>query len=132
VRQKVNRKLKLNKIEHHLLSMQGNESEPLFILYADTIRDYKGATLDIVLESLIKLNTLGYSECIIKEEEDEKGKWRICNNLTIGDLKKRFKGQSEEEKVNYPSHTNEYYFQITDKGRKEEAKKIYDTYYSQK
>jgi hypothetical protein len=109
--------------------MQSNDSEPLFILYADTIRNYEGATLDLVLESLIKLINLGFSECLIKEEEDEKGKWQICSKLTIEDLMKRFEGQSEGEKIKYPSHTNEYYFQITDKGRKEEAKKIYDPYY---
>jgi hypothetical protein len=125
----VKKKIKLNKIEHHLLAMQGNESEPLFVLLADTIRDIKGATLDLVLESLIKLINLGFSECIIKEDEDEKGRWKACNNLTIDDLMKRFEGQSEEEKLKYPKHTNEYYFRITDKGRKEESNKAYDSYY---
>jgi hypothetical protein len=115
----------LNHLEHNLLSMQVDDIEPLFILYADTIRDVKGATLDTILQALTKLMNLGYTQCTRNEE----GTWHPCNNLTFEDLKNRFEGQSEEEKKQYPMHVNEYYFQITDKGREEEAKTIYDAYY---
>ena len=116
----------LNRLEHNLLSMQVNDIEPLFTLYSDTSRDVKGATLNLVLQALIKLINLGYSQCIRNNEE---GTWYPCNNVTLGDLKKRFEGQSEEEKKQYPMHVNEYYFQLTDQGRIEEAKDIYDSYY---
>ena len=96
-----------------------------YTLYAGTIRDVEGATLDLVLQALIKLVSLGYTQCIRNEE----GTWVPCNNVTFEDLKNRFEGQSEEEKKQYPMHVNEYYFQITDKGRAEEAKDIYDAYY---
>ncbi len=115
----------LNRIEHHLLSMQCNDIEPLFILYADTKRDIDGTTLDLVLKALLKLVDLGFSECIIHDGE----KWKSYRHLTLPDLKKRFEGQTEEEQVEYPMHTDEYYFKITEKGRKEEAKEIYDSYY---
>lgn len=59
----------LNRLEHHLLSIQMDDIEPLFILYADTIRDVEGANLELVLEALIKLMDMGFSECIIKKEK---------------------------------------------------------------
>ena len=117
----------LNRIEHHLLSMQVDDDEPLFILYADTKRDIRGTTLDQILKALVKLLGMGLSECLIKNG----GKWQKCENLTLSDLKRRFEGQSEEDKLKYPIHTDEYYFKITAKGKLEEAKKIYDAYYPQ-
>jgi hypothetical protein len=121
----MNEKIILDRTEHHLLSMQMDDSEPLFILYADTVRDVEGATLDTVLEALIKLINLGFSKCIQKKW----GKWRPCENLTLEILKKRFKGLSEEKKKQYPEYISEYYFEITAEGRLEEAKEIYDDYY---
>lgn len=114
----------LNRLEHHLLSMQGNESEPLFILYADTIRDVEGATLDLVLQALIKLVNLGFSKCILINF----GKKQTCESLTFEDLEKRFEGLTEEQKKEYPSG-DEYYFETTDQGRIEEAKEVYNEYY---
>jgi hypothetical protein len=116
----------LNKIEHHLLSMQVDDSEPLFILYADTKRDIKGTTLDIILTALIRLIYLGFSDCL----QEKEGKWQICENITLNDLKKRFEGQSDDEQLKYPIHINEYYFKITQKGEEEENRDIYDSYYS--
>ena len=115
----------LNRLEHHVLSMHVDDIEPLFVLYADTIRDVEGANLELVVQALIKLRDLGYTQCIRNEE----GVWYSCNDVIFEDLKNRFEGQSEEEKKQYPMHTEEYYFQITDKGRAEEAKDIYNAYY---
>jgi len=117
----------LNRVEHHLLSMQVDDTEPLFILYSDTKRDIEGTTLNQILHALIKLTHKGFSVCIIKKGE----KWQQCKKLTLTDLKRRFKGQSEEEKTEYPMYVNEYYFKITEKGKLEESKEIYNTYYPQ-
>ena len=117
----------LNRLEHNLLSMQMEDIEPLFVLYAEARRDIEEATLDLVLEALIKLVDMGFSECIIKKGAS----WQPCEALTLNDLKQRFEGQTEEEKLEYPMHTNEYYFRITEKGRLEEDKDIYDAYYPQ-
>jgi hypothetical protein len=115
----------LNRLEHNLLSRQVDDIEPLFILYADTNRDIEGATLDSILQALVKLVNLGYSQCMKNKE----GKWQLCKTLTFEDLKNRFEGQSEEEKKQYPMHVNEYYFEATEQGRTEEAKEIYNAYY---
>jgi hypothetical protein len=123
----MNNKLVLNRIEHNLLSMQMDDSEPLFILYADTKRDIEGVTLNDVIQSLMRLVDLGFSECIVHED----GKWNLYKNITTTKLHKRFKGQSEEERIKYPMHTDEYYFRITPKGRIEEEKEAYNQYYSE-
>jgi|WetSurMetagenome_2_1015567.scaffolds.fasta_scaffold577294_1 hypothetical protein len=115
----------LNKLEHNLLSMQVMDSEPLFILYADTTRDMPDVSLDMVLESLLKLISLGLSRVMVHEDEG----WRYITNISLHDLEKRFQGQSDKEKKEYPKHLNEYYFEITDEGRKEESKEVYSIYY---
>lgn len=114
----------LNRLEHNLLSMQIDDIEPLYVLYADTVRDIEGTTLDLILQALIKLVNLGFSECRLEKDD----KLRPCKKLTLEDLKKRFAGQSEEERRKYPD-VPEYYFEVTEKGRKEDAKDIYAAYY---
>ena len=118
----------LNRLEHNLLTSQMDDIEPLFVLYAEARRYIEEATLDLVLEALIKLVDMGFSECIIERG----GSLKPYEALTLNDLKQRFEGQTEEEKLEYPMHTHEYYFKITEKGRLEEAKDIYDAYYPQK
>jgi hypothetical protein len=117
----------LNRIEHHLLSKQVDDIEPLFILYADTIRDIEGANLDLILLALIKLTGAGYSNCTQKKW----GKWRPCKDLSIETLRRRFTGLSEQKRRKYPMRVSEYYFQATKEGRLEEAKEIYSGYYPQ-
>ena len=115
----------LNQIEHSLLSMQVDDSEPLFILYADTKRDFENTDLDTILKSIIKLVELGYSKCLVHKDD----KWDVYDNISLKDLQDRFAGLSEKEKLEYPIYIDEYYFQITEMGRIEEAKEIYDRYY---
>jgi hypothetical protein len=121
----MNSKRTLSKLEHRLLSMQVDDSEPLFILYADTTRDMPDVSLNMVLESLLKLVNLGFSRVMVHGDEG----WRYLTNLSSYDLEKRFQGQSDKEKKEYPKHLNEYYFEITDEGRKEESKEVYSIYY---
>src|ERR1039458_2425032 len=106
--------------------MQTNDLEPLYILYSDAARDIEDANLDLVLQALIRLVTLGFSRCLQKKHET----WRPCKAITLEDLKKRFVGLSDQEKKEYPMNTPEYYFEITEKGREEEAKQTYDAYYT--
>jgi hypothetical protein len=49
--------------------------------------------------------------------------------LTLDDLKRRFEGLTEDMRNKYPMDIPEYYFEITEKGRKEEAKDSYKEYY---
>lgn len=121
----MNEEKKLNRLEHHLLSMQMDDIEPLFILYADTMRDIKGANLELILQALIKLVNMGFSKCI----QHKWGKWRPCKDLSIEKLRRRFAGLSEQKRRKYPEYFCEYYFKITQKGRLEEIKDIYNEYY---
>jgi hypothetical protein len=115
----------LNRLEHHLLSMQVDDIEPLFILYADTIRDIEESNLDLILQALVKLVESGYSKCIQKKW----GKWKPCTNMSIETLRRRFAGLSEEKRKEYPLRVPEYYFEVTEKGRIEEAQEVYAEYY---
>jgi hypothetical protein len=117
----------LSKLEHFLLSTQCNDSEPLFILYSDAVRNMPNATLEMVLKGLLRLFILGYSRVMIVGD----GKTRYLSNLSLDELTKRFLGQSEKEKREYPTHVDEYYFEITEKGRQEESKEVYSSYYPQ-
>jgi len=114
----------LNRLEHHLLSIQVDAVEPLYALYADTNRDIEGATLDLILQALVKLVSMGFSKCLL----DEDGELVPYKKLTLDDLRRRFAGLSEEERKKYPN-IPEYFFEITEKGRVEEAKEIYNAYY---
>ena len=116
----------LNKLEHYLLSKLTDDIEPLFILYSDSIRDIRGTSLDLILQSLINLINLNFSNCLQKKW----GKWRSCKKLTITTLQKRFAGLSEANRTKYPNNVAEYYFEITEKGRIEQAKEIYDKYHN--
>lgn len=116
----------LNRIEHRLLSMHVDDIEPLFVLYSDTIKYMPNITLHQILNALIKLLEMGFSECMVNKD----GKWQECQNITIKDLEERFKGDKFSNNFIYdPVYANDYYFRITSKGRLEERKKIYDSYY---
>ncbi len=115
----------LNRLEHNLLTMQMDDIEPLFVLYRGTIKDIEEVTLDQILEALVKLVNLGFTEC----KQKKWGKWRPCKNLCVDVLKRRFAGLSEEKKREYPLRVSEYYFDITEKGRLEEKRDVYDIYY---
>jgi hypothetical protein len=118
----------LNRLEHHLLSMQVDDIEPLFILYVDTISYIEEANLDLIVQGLVKLFESGYSIC----KQKKWGRWRLCKDLREDILKRRFLGLSEEKRKKYTIHFSEYYFEITEKGRLEEQKDIYNVYYRQK
>jgi hypothetical protein len=114
----------LNRLEHRLLSMQVDAIEPLYALYADTNRDIEGATLALVLKALLKLVSMGFSKCLLNKD----GELKPYKKLTLDDLRRRFASLSEEKRRKYPN-VPEYFFEITEKGRIEEAKEIYDAYY---
>jgi hypothetical protein len=113
----------LSRIEHNLLSMQVDDIEPLFILYADTNRDVEGATLELILKALVKLARFGLSQVYIVDT-----KYKLIPKITFKDLKQRFKDLPKQEWGKYPE-APEYYFEITEKGRQEEPKPEYDVYY---
>jgi hypothetical protein len=119
----VNNGKMLNKIEHNLLSMQMEDIEPLFVLYADINRDVEGTTLDLILKTLVKLVKLGLSRVYIVDTER-----KLMSKITLNVLKQRFDGLPEQAWGKYPE-APEYYFEITERGRQEESKPKYEVYY---
>ena len=80
--------------------MQVDDIEPLYILYADTIRDVQGANLEVILQALIKLLQAGYCRCTQKKW----GKWRSCVGITVDRLRQRFARLSEDKRKCYPQY----------------------------
>jgi hypothetical protein len=71
-------------IEHNLLSNQIDDIEPLFILYLDMKRDFPEITTDQVLDALVKLVKMVFSECFFTASA---GKQK-CNNVSSVLLRK--------------------------------------------
>lgn len=116
----------LNKLEHFLLSSTMNDSEPLHILYKDSLRKFQVIKFDSFIEALAKLFNLGYVEATIEEMgEPEK-------ELTKDILLEHYRGGLSEKEINIYPDVTEYYFKATQKGREEEAKDMYDKYYLDK
>ena len=115
----------LNNLEHNILSLLTNFPTPLYSIYADMMRDFENINLDKILHALVRLVELSLSKCYLVEN----GRKPI-EKLTIDDLRQRCVGLAEEELRKYPLYTGEYEFEITEKGREEEAKDIYNVYYS--
>lgn len=132
----MNEKPLLNRLEHSLLSSTANGDDPLHVLYHDAVRDIAGANLYTVLEAMIKLLDLGFLECRISYFGD----WRECVKITFADLERQFESHSAKllpvpKSIKHMTNeyveelANEYYFKITEKGKLEEAKDIYESYY---
>ena len=107
----------LNKLEHNLLSSTMNDVEPLYILYHDTMRDVEGASLDAILEALVKLTKIGLLNCFFRD--DKTNVRRPCKKLTVAELKKHCVGRTEEQLRRYPEpeYGGEYEFEPTPEGR---------------
>ena len=126
----MNEHLILSRLEHNLLSMIAFDEEPLFVLYRDTMRDIEGATLDLIVQTLVKFVRMGFIKCyfITNGHLYVKSERKPIDEPTVDELKRHASAYSEEDLRYYPSH-GDYYFQITEKGEAEEAKDIYDIYY---
>lgn len=117
--------VRLSRLEHSLLSTTADVIAPLYSLYDDVMREIEGADLEQVLQALMKLVELGLCRCLL----DVKNRgWEPVEHLNIEDLRRRCSGHMEEKYLGYPD-VIEYWFEITDKGRKEEARDIYEVYY---
>jgi hypothetical protein len=111
-------------IEHNLLSRHVDDIEPLFILYLDMKRDFPEITTDQVLDSLVKLVKMGFSECYYTSSTG----WEKCDALSSKVLRKSPNYVSENDKFE-SIYLDDYYFQITSTGKNEEAKPEYNVYY---
>jgi len=125
----MNNQAVLSKLEHHLLSSMMDDIEPLYVLYAETIRDIEEANLDLILEALVKLTESGFIRCFFEDNKPPHARTH-CKNLTAAQLKKHCSHRSERELQSYPEHrAGEYEFKATPKGEFEAWKDIYKKYY---
>jgi len=116
----------LNKIEHELLSRHADDIEPLLVLYNDITKDMPGITINQISNSLNRLLNMGFSKCYFVT----KGKWSVCKTNNSRDIEAHIRSYTHEENVNYQSIIiDDYYFEITQEGKIEAAKTIYDAYY---
>ena len=121
----VNEGMALTELEYRLLSRQMDDDEPLFILYADITRDFEGITLDSVLQTLVKLVQLGFSECTVYSYDSDS--WESRGAISLEELRRHCEGRTEEDLRQHPDP--EYYFEATKLGRSEALREIYARYY---
>ncbi len=115
----------LNRLEHSILSLiQTCTTVPLYSIYSDMTRDLVGTDLTLVWSASARLLELG----LVSAFYVVNSRTRV-SRLTAEQLKRYARGRSEDELRKYPLRTGEYEFTITDKGRAEEAKDIYNDYY---
>jgi hypothetical protein len=115
----------LNKLEHNLLSDMMDDWEPLHYLYVLMKTKFSNITIGEVLESLVRLSNLGLMKTYYYS--DVRGKSEI-ESLSLENLENHIKGKDEGSLIQYPND-GEFYFEPTSKGRVEEAKNVYNSYY---
>ncbi len=99
------------------------------MLYADSQSELPDLTVDSFIPALLKLHRLGLVKPYFFDYA--RSKYHLLKDLTSEGLQKHFAMRTEAEARQYPKETfgGEYFFEITAKGRKEEAKEIYGAYY---
>ena len=122
--------MKLSRLRHLLLSTMCNDIEPLHALQSDASREIQGVSVEEVVDGLLSLCQLGLVKPYFFDEAT--GKYDPLAKLTKGDILKHCAGRTLEELVKWPGEASdgEYFFEITKKGRKEEARETYAEYYS--
>ncbi len=124
----------LSKLEHFVLGMTALGSEvaaaweDIHIIY-DLARKRLNPDIkfDEVVEALVKLFDMGYTECRLEETIP-----RQIYHMTTAELLEHYGGRLTEEEINIYPKVIVHAFRATKKGREEEAKDIYDVYYPKK
>ncbi len=122
--------MKLSRLEHLLLGTMCNEMEPLHALYADSTKEIEGVTVEGVIDGLLHLCQLGLARPYFYSETT--GKYEPLAKLAREELLKHCAGRTGKELGRWPDEAfkGEYFFEITEKGREEEAREVYSEYYS--
>jgi hypothetical protein len=121
---------KLNRLEHFLLSSAMNDIEPLHILYSEAIDRFPNTTLKSIISGLVKLTNMGLLECFFDNYRKAPAKDK-CDSLTEEQLERLCIGRTEQQLRQFPEkhYGGEYEFYTSLRGREEEGRDIYDTYY---
>lgn len=121
--------MRLSRLEHFILSSVCDDIEPLHILYADSQRELPNVESGSFIVALQELYRLGLMKPYFFDYE--RHKYKPLKEVTQESLQKHFSRRSEDKLRQYPDESfgGEYFFEITEKGREEEAKEIYSEYY---
>ena len=121
---------KLNRLEHFLLSSAMNGLEPLNVMYGEAIDSIPGATLKSIISALVKLINIGLLECYFDNYKKASAKEK-CDGLTEEQLELICIGRTEQQLRKYPEdqYGGEYLFLASPRGREEEGRDIYASYY---
>ncbi len=123
--------MKLTKLEHYLLSSLCDDLEPLHILYADLKKELPDTDRSSFIGALAKLASLGLLKAYFYDYSS--GAYEPRGEITQDVLRMHWRGPTEESLSEYPARSlgGELFFEITEKGRREEARKIYAPYYAE-
>jgi hypothetical protein len=111
----------LSSLEHSILGTTLIEWEPVHVLYKDALNEFEGVTFNSVIEALVKLFSRGYVECQISDSRVHK--------LAVKELLEHYGGGLSKDEINLYPKVAVHEFKATARGKKEEAKDIYNTYY---
>jgi hypothetical protein len=115
----------LSSLEHSILGTTLTGWEPVHALYKDALNEFEDVTFDSVIEALVKLFNKGYVECQILENID-----KPVYKLDKKELLKHYGGDLSEDEINIYPKVAVHEFRATPKGEEEEAKDIYNVYYT--
>ncbi len=120
--------VRLNSLEHFLLSIMTHGREPLHVLRADGKRVLKGVSTEDVVKALVELVFRGYANPYFYSGKT--GKSDQLKVITVQQLAEHLQDTNETEFGEWPfGKAGEYFFEITEQGRTEEDKREYQGYY---
>ena len=122
--------MKLNKLDHLLLSMLCNGREPLHALYSDTTKRLKKVQANDLVNALANVVKIGYASCYFYNDMEQR--YEPCGEVNAANLREHVSTRAPAELSNWPDESfgGEYFFEITEKGITEEAKEMYAGYYA--
>ena len=122
--------MRLSKIELFLLSALCNDREPLHSLYSDATAKVKQVSVLDIIDSLLQLTGLGLASCYLYDDVNRQYSLRV--SVSREALLQHCAGRTSQELREWPADCSggEYFFEITPKGRREEADEAYAPYYA--
>jgi len=119
----------LTRLEHRVLSGACNGKEPLHILFSEAKRDLGDVSPADFIGVIAKLVGLGYLSAYFFSYATTQ--YQRLPFVAEGVLMAHCAGRTYAELLDYPpeSKDGEYFFEVTDLGRAEEAKDVYSVYY---
>jgi len=100
-----------------------NDWERINVVFKDTRRDFPDVTFEQMVEVLVMLLDMGYVDCYMEVESSP------VTELHKEEMLEYYGGGLNEREIEIYPKVPAHYFHVTQKGREEEDKDIYDVYY---